>query len=227
MINETTATPNFQSYRRHDDTRGDSRLEMRARTSDWVPQLLNHIDYGIVALNADRCVSLANAAAYELLSQAHPLHIHAGQLCARHQADMPRLQRALEASATRGLRTLLALGPEERVCVAVVPLLLPQPGRQGTALLVLGRALSGESLSAQWYARNHGLTLTECRVLGLLCVGAAPDEIARRQGVAVSTIRTQIGSIRAKTGTRSVGALIRQVLALPPLVSALQSAVLS
>ncbi len=225
MSDEMTAMANFQACRRHDDARDDSRLEARSRASDWVAQLLNHIDYGIVALDAERRVSLANAAAYTLLSQAHPLQIRAGELRTRHAVDMPRLQRALDASATRGLRTLLPLGPEQGVCVAIVPLQLPQPGRQGTALLVLGRTLSGESLSAQWYARSHGLTLTECRVLGQLCVGAAPGEIARRQGVAVSTIRTQIGSIRAKTGTPSIGALIRQVLALPPLVSAVQSAV--
>ncbi|MEP6502790.1 MAG: helix-turn-helix transcriptional regulator [Betaproteobacteria bacterium] len=225
MTSDSTATAQIQNYRRHDDVRGNSRLGTRARASDWVGPMLNHIDYGIVALEADRRVSLVNAAAYALLAQAHPLHIRAGELCAHHPSDLQRLDKALAATTSRGLRTLLALGPDEDVSVAVVPLMLPQPGVPGTAMLVLGRALSGDNLATQWYARNHGLTLAECRVLGLLCVGAAPGEIARRQGVAVSTIRTQIGSIRAKTGTSNVGALIRRVSALPPLVSALQTGV--
>jgi hypothetical protein len=42
--------------------------------------------------------------------------------------------------------------------------------------------------------------------------------------VGLSTIRTQIGSIRLKTGASSIRALVRQVALLPPLVSALQAA---
>ncbi len=225
MTSQPTATANHPIQRRQDDVRDYSRLATRARASDWVGSLLNHIDYGIVALEADRRVSLVNGAAHALLSQSHPLHIRAGELCARHPADLARLEKALAATTSRGLRTLLSLGPDEDVSVAVVPLMPAQPGAPGTALLVLGRAVTGDDLATQWYARDHGLTIAECRVLGLLCVGAAPGEIARRQGVAVSTIRTQIGSIRAKTGTSNVGALIRRVSALPPLVGALQSGV--
>jgi hypothetical protein len=42
--------------------------------------------------------------------------------------------------------------------------------------------------------------------------------------VAVSTVRTQIGSIRAKTGAGSIRELVRQVAVLPPLVGALRGA---
>jgi hypothetical protein len=38
----------------------------------------------------------------------------------------------------------------------------------------------------------------------------------------VSTVRTQIGSIRAKTGANSIRELVRQVAVLPPLVGALR-----
>ena len=50
-------------------------------------------------------------------------------------------------------------------------------------------------------------------------------EVARQQGVAVSTVRTQIGSIRAKTGAGSISELVRQVAVLPPLVGALRAGV--
>ena len=39
----------------------------------------------------------------------------------------------------------------------------------------------------------------------------------------LATIRTQIGSIRLKTGAGSIRALVRQVSLLPPLVSVLQA----
>jgi DNA-binding CsgD family transcriptional regulator len=68
-----------------------------------------------------------------------------------------------------------------------------------------------------------GLTPAETRVLELLCAGVRPTEIAGRAGVAVSTVRTQIGSIRAKTGAASIRELVRQVAVLPPLVGALRN----
>ena len=42
-----------------------------------------------------------------------------------------------------------------------------------------------------------------------------------RDGVAVSTVRSQIGSIRHKTGAESIRALVRQVAVLPPVKGAL------
>ena len=54
--------------------------------------------------------------------------------------------------------------------------------------------------------------------------GAPPGEIASGLGVAVSTVRTQIGNLRLKTGAGSIRALVRQVAVLPPLVSVLRHA---
>jgi DNA-binding NarL/FixJ family response regulator len=59
-------------------------------------------------------------------------------------------------------------------------------------------------------------------VLEMLCDGALPSEIAKHVGVAVCTVRSQIGSIRTKTGTGSIGDLVRQVSLLPPMLSALR-----
>jgi DNA-binding CsgD family transcriptional regulator len=73
-----------------------------------------------------------------------------------------------------------------------------------------------------WFARNHGLTLAETRVLEALSEGLQPSDIAARFGVGLSTVRSQIGSIRAKTRSDSIGALVRQVAVLPPLVGALR-----
>lgn len=41
-------------------------------------------------------------------------------------------------------------------------------------------------------------------------------------GVALSTVRTQVSSIRAKTGTENISSLVRMVAMLPPMVSALR-----
>ena len=57
-----------------------------------------------------------------------------------------------------------------------------------------------------------------------LCADFTPQQIANRQGVGLATVRTQIGSIRLKTGACSIRARVRQVALLPPLVSALLGA---
>jgi len=62
-------------------------------------------------------------------------------------------------------------------------------------------------------------------LLEQLCAGVRPAEVARHKGVAMSTVRTQIGSIRSKTGSGSIAELVRLVAVLPPMVSALRGGV--
>ncbi len=193
----------------------------------WFAIILDQIDYAIVAVDGDGRVLHANCAALRVLQGRHPLQIDGRRVRARRGEDQLQVQRAVGDASSRGLRALLTLGDDEgSASVAVVP--IQAVGRagagpdRGAALLVVGRQAVCEELSAQWFARSHGLTLAEAQVLRLLCGGAQPNEIATLQCVAVSTIRTQIVSIRAKTRARNIGALVRQVSALPPLVNALR-----
>lgn len=210
---------------------GAARTPERRRGSSWYWDdrfafLLDQIDYGMLVLAGDHSVRYANHAAREALVGEHPLFLQGDELRARASVEAGALRKALE-SARRGLRTLLVFGSGGRsVGVAVVPLheaLSPRQGgeREPEMLLVIGKSAVGGDMAAEWYARLNGLTAAETAVLNLLCSGALPTEIARRQGVALSTIRTQIGSIRAKTGARTIAAVQRKVASLPPMVSAL------
>ena len=49
-------------------------------------------------------------------------------------------------------------------------------------------------------------------------------EAAAELGVGIATVRSQIGSIRQKTGAQNIRALVRQVAVLPPLMGALRIA---
>ncbi len=198
-------------------------------SADWFALILDQIDYGIVAVDGDGRLLHANRAARHELQGRHPLRIDRRQVCARRADDQSHLERAVVGASARGLRSLLTLGDAEGgASVAIVPIPAAGPAAGGTprgaALLVVGRQAVCEELSAQGFARSHGLTLAEAQVLQRLCGGAQPNEIATLQCVAVSTIRSQIVSIRSKTGARNIGALVRQVAALPPLVSALRNA---
>jgi DNA-binding CsgD family transcriptional regulator len=104
--------------------------------------------------------------------------------------------------------------------LAIVPVgeTLEAGRTEGSALLVFGRRQVCEPLSVQFFAREHRLTTAETAVLHGLAEGLRPAEIAKDAGVPMSTVRTQITSIRLKTGARSIGELVRLVTVLPPIV---------
>ncbi|MBI5259379.1 MAG: helix-turn-helix transcriptional regulator [Burkholderiales bacterium] len=186
-------------------------------------QMVDEVDYGMLLLNDDGRVAHFNRAARRDLDEQHPLQLHGGELRARLPQDTLALRDALAGASQRGLRRLLRLGEgSERTTVAVVPLPpLPGQARHGVVLVLAKRQVC-EELTVDWFARAHSLTMAETAVVKGLCADLTPQEIAKRQGVGLATIRTQIGSIRAKTGSASIRALVRQVAMLPPLVSALQ-----
>ncbi|HOM12856.1 MAG TPA: helix-turn-helix transcriptional regulator [Rubrivivax sp.] len=189
----------------------------------WYELMLDEIDYGVLLLDGGGQLLHLNHVARCELDGEHPLWLLGRQLCTREAADRERLHDALAAATQRGLRRLLLLGQgAHRVTVAVVPLAAPgQAGEVATQLSLGKRHMCGE-LGVHWYARSHGLTSTEARVLESLSEGLQPNEIASRHGVELSTIRSQIASIRLKTHCDSIGALVRRVAVLPPLVGALR-----
>ena len=189
----------------------------------WMEQMLDQVDYPMLLVDEDGCLIHANATARAAIDALHPITLTDGVVRARASQDAAPLRRALDVAVRPGLRSLVTLrGEATPVCAAVVPLRAAGTAGRGMALLILGRKSMGEDLSSQWFGRCHGLTPAESRVLHLLCEGLLPGEIAIRQGVAESTIRTQICSIRAKTGTQNIRALLRRVAMLPPLVTILR-----
>jgi DNA-binding CsgD family transcriptional regulator len=164
----------------------------------------------------------ANHAARLQLDAEHPLQLVGSSLRARQSRDLVRLHEALDGTR-RGLRRMVTLGETApRLSVSLVP--LGAFGADGSvALLMMGKPRVCERLSVQWFARAHALTPAETRVLEALCSGLDPREVAAQHRVELSTVRTQIGNLRAKTGAESIRDLVSQVAVLPPMVSALRS----
>ena len=188
----------------------------------WLTAALDELDYGIVLLFDGAHVVHTNHAARVELDAGHPLQILGGKLRARLGSDVAPLHAALAEAALRGLRRLLVLGDESRrSSVSIVPLDAADAGARAV-LVVLGKRAVSESLSIHGFARGYQLTRAETRVLEMLCRGLPPLEAASQLGVAISTVRSQIGSIRAKTGAESIRALVRQVAVLPPVKGVLR-----
>lgn len=180
---------------------------------------LDEIDYGIVLIGADGRVQHANQVALAELDAQHPLLLSFGELRARRGSDAQALLAALHDAQRRGLRRLLTLGEgAQQVSASVVPLATP-----GGTLVILGKRQVSAELAVQGFARMHGLTGGEARVLAALCGGLRPAKVAAEHGVALCTVRSQISSIRLKTGAASIRDLLAQVARLPPLMSRLRS----
>lgn len=185
--------------------------------------MLDEIDYGLMLLDAGGSVRLLNHVARTELDDQHPLQVEAGQLHARRPADTEALLEAVQAASQRAMRRLLLLGDaDNRVSVAVLPLGGDVLDGSAATMLLLGRRRVCENLSVQSFARSRRLTPAESRVLEGLCAGKEPVQIAADLGVRISTVRTQIGGIREKTGARSIRDVVRMVAVLPPMVPALR-----
>jgi DNA-binding CsgD family transcriptional regulator len=187
----------------------------------WPAAALDEIDYGLILLDGEDRVAHINHAGRAELDSGHPLQLNGRMLQPPRAQDAAALREALAAARQRGLRRLIPLGTgPHRTNVSVVP--LPTPVDPGATLLMLGKRNVCEPLSVHGFARCHGLTAAETRVLVELCEGTPPCEIASGLGVAISTVRTQIGNVRLKTGAASIRALVRQVAVLPPLMGVLR-----
>ena len=183
----------------------------------WLAATLDEVDYGVLMVDAQQQLQHTNHAGRSQIGEGRALCVEEGRLRTWRAADSHSLAKALQDAAARGRRCLLRLNDGTGTIVAAV---VPLP--DNCALIVLPKARACGVLALQWFAGQHGLTPAEQQVLQALCDGAMPAEVAKRHEVAVSTVRTQIGSIRQKTGTSSIGALLRQVAALPPSVCALR-----
>lgn len=178
-------------------------------------RVLDEIDYGLVLVDSSARVRFANHVALRECAVGLTIRLRNGIVSMHQESDQSAMLKAL-CAAGRGARSLLQLNSSvDTQMVAVVPL----DGVAGrSTLLVFGKAQPCEPLSIDFFARAYRLSNAENAVLRALCGGSCPEETARQLGVAISTVRTQIGSIRAKTGTRSIRELIRRVTSLPPIV---------
>jgi DNA-binding CsgD family transcriptional regulator len=194
-----------------------------AAHSALLMRVLDEIDYGLLLVTAEGALRYANQLGLKELLDNGALQLAQGRVQARNGSDQGALQAAL-GDARRGLRRLVsATHVGAQVCVAVVPVGGGDEGTEPLALLVFGKRQANETLTVDFYARTHGLTGAELSVLKSMCAGAKPKEIARRQGVAISTVRSHICSIRIKTQTSSIRDLLGRVAVLPPITPAVKT----
>jgi DNA-binding CsgD family transcriptional regulator len=188
----------------------------------WLARMLDEMDHGMLLLASDGTLHHANQPARLELARHDTLQLLGPRVQAVRREQQGGLLGAL-ADACHGRRRLLMLGQAAMLPVAAVPLSEGSREADVMVLLVLGKRQNCAGLTVDFFAHTHGLTVAEARVLQALCGGLRPKEVARQFDVAVSTVRTQISSIRHKTQTVSIRDLVERVSALPPIASRMHS----
>jgi len=185
--------------------------------------LFDHVGSGLVVCDADGHAFFINQAARHEMAAGRLLSAVGGQVQRAAGAD-GELIAALRAAAQRGRRSLVRLTQgKDRLMLSTLPFRLPGLD-EPLVLLVFGRRHGCSPLELELLAGSYGLTGAERRVLAGLVREANPREIADEHAVKLSTVRTQISSIRSKLGARSIEGLLLRAAEMPPVASALRAA---
>jgi DNA-binding CsgD family transcriptional regulator len=182
--------------------------------------LVDEFAHATLVTSADGRIVHANQAGRHELARARVLMQQAGSIQAARAECDTELHLAI-GRAAEGKRCLLQLHATEgpSTSVAILPLkgAATDPAR---IALVMARVSVCDPLMLCFFSRRHSLTPTEQQVLGLLCEGLSAPQAAKQLKVAVSTVRSHVRSLCAKTRTRGVRELVARLAVLPPMAPA-------
>jgi len=182
--------------------------------------MLDELDFGVCVCDAAGRLIAANSSARAELSVGGALTLEQNQICTAQASSSQIFRNALHDAAHAGLRRMVSLGRGlDRLVIAVSPAGI---AAGGNVILLFGRRMVCSALGLEMLAGIHGLTYGERRVLSYVLAGSRPTAISQALGVAVSTVRTQIKSIRAKFNVDSIDALLIRVAAVPPVTTVLR-----
>ncbi len=185
-------------------------------------RVIDEIDYGILVIDAQGQILQANHLARHELLTGHLLASVKNGLTGRSPELNEQIEKGLEY-ACRGQRKLVFLTSHKgEMPVAFIPLSHPLETDAPTVLVLLTRQSACDNLAVRMYARAQRLSPTEEAVMISLCRGLEVSDIAKANGVAQSTVRSQVKSLREKTGCPSIRRLIQRIHSLPPVVPALR-----
>ena len=178
--------------------------------------LLHALPTAVLVVAGSAQLRFLNHAARVLMKSPHvPLFVERGIVSSSQRETKRALHRLIHAAVTGksggALRVRLPTTeahrhtPEARhgVCVLVSPLAHSRtspPEAENLALLLVSS--DSQLLSTATLRALHGFTATEARLAQAIAQGQTTEEYANARGVSLATVRTQLASLRAKTGTR-------------------------
>lgn len=204
------------------------RMTSFAAAVDIGRSVFDAYDEPVASVDADGSVLLTNGAFDNLLMQGGVFRLSRNRIALLDPSAQRKFALALReatdlaqgvvSSAPRSSPTIsVPRGVRTPLQVSVAPLMRAASGsswfsRRGALVKVTdpSRAPGLELLQ-----KSFGLTRAEARVCAAVMEGGPNAEIARRLNVAVTTLKTQLASVYAKTHTKSRAALVLAIRSLP------------
>ena len=195
----------------------------QALTSSF-SSLLDNGRAGVIQLDRDGRILVANDPALETLRRGDALYDRSDTLAAWFPADNTRLQKLLAGALPRSGRAPTAgsmmirrFGGARTLMLTINPAAGPALdfGARRVAALVLFKEPGGRPrLEAEWVAAVLGLTAAESQVAVMLCEGMNAADVAMATGRRTSTINTLIHRAYRKLGISRRAELVRLLLSL-------------
>jgi DNA-binding CsgD family transcriptional regulator len=91
----------------------------------------------------------------------------------------------------------------------------PPDARRPTIALMLHDSEATNTIDMKGFAKVHNLTPSESRVLSLLLEHVSLPPIALALGITMHTVRSQLRTIREKTGAKRQAELVRMLMSWP------------
>jgi DNA-binding CsgD family transcriptional regulator len=182
------------------------------RDLELLSTIFEHLAEGIAVVSAEGRLIFANAEAKRTIAILYSKCKLGGDFCA-DDAESKTLKKALTQAAFKKKRSLLEIKvSNEPIQVLLSPLLMTN---RGLVLVTFGTPITMALASLKAFADLYRLTSAELNVLEKFARGVKPARIAALQCVALSTINTQLASIRAKTQTSSALELMAKLIKIP------------
>jgi DNA-binding CsgD family transcriptional regulator len=187
-------------------------------TDEALTAAVDALAHPMLAVLADGLLLHANLAARALLALGVPLEIGPDRRVApRLAGHRGNFASAVQTASNGQPQQLTWADGEQTVHATLRPLAEPTPGTPSPPVLVMLAPPPSTVFDVSGFANTHGLSAAETRVLEALLHGHQAEITAQRLGVGVATVRSQIASIRRKTGHDSVATLLAALGDLPPL----------
>lgn len=185
----------------------------------------NQIALGAMVVEDDGAVVRANSAARRLLASGTGLRLAQGRLEATDPVDQTNLLNMIAATSGGARDTdvfvVIARPARRPLCVVVLPAGPYAPGVLAKGCLALLLIIDPDAPGASppdVLRRLFDFTAREAELAALLMEGRSVEEAARLLGISVTTARTFVAHLTAKTDSHTQAELLRQLLAVPPML---------
>jgi len=180
---------------------------------------LNRVPVGVIVVEPNAKVVFMNPLGAEIVSKRDGLFVGPDNILrGQRTQDSDRLISLVREVIDKGGRSSRGLALERDSMLRPLSVLVSRLDEGERVLLFVTDPEMRPEVVPEVVRRLFGLTESESRLVSAIASGDSIDEAAESMGVTVSTARTYLKQVFAKTGTSRQGDLVRMVLTSPALV---------